>query len=383
MSTSTTTTTPPRQPLTRIPPDILCACDYEALAPRFLLPAHQAYIAGGSGFETTLRANRAAFDAVQILPRLLRDVTAGHTRVSLLGQDLPHPILLAPLAFQTLAHAGGELETARAAEATDTCLVASTLSSHPLEDIAAASRSGKWFQLYFQPLRESTLDLVRRAESAGYRTLVVTLDATVQSPSLRARRAGFAMPANVSPANLAHHAQAPQVAIERSQSLILQGVMREAPTWHDLEWLLQQTRLPVIVKGVLRPDDALALKQSGVAGVIVSNHGGRSLDGAPASLDMLAAVRRAVGEAYPVLLDSGVRAGSDIFKAIAIGADAVLIGRLQVFALAVAGALGVAHLLKLLREELELCMALAGCPTLADITANCILQRNGLIHAHP
>ena len=368
-------TATPRPPLSRIPPDILCAQDYEALAVHFLPAPHHAYIAGGSGFEATLRSNRDAFERVEILPRLLRDVTAGHTRVTLLGHELRHPILLAPLAFQTLAHPQGELDTARAAAATDAGLVVSTLSAWPLEDIAACSRGEKWFQLYFQPLRDSTLDLVRRAEAAGYGALVVTLDAVVQSPSLRAQRAGFRMPDAVRPGNLLHHATPPPVELERGQSLIFQGLMREAPTWDDLDWLMRHTRLPVIVKGVLRADDALALKAAGVAGIIVSNHGGRALDGVPASLDALPAVRAAVGADYPVLLDSGIRAGSDVFKALALGADAVLVGRLQVFALAVAGALGVAHMLKLLREELELCMALAGCATLQELTADCVTHR--------
>lgn len=369
-------TATPRAPLSRIPSDILCAQDYEALAAHFLPATHHAYIAGGSGFEATLRANREAFERVQILPRLLRDVTTGHTRLKLFGQSLHHPILLAPLAFQALAHPRGELDSARAAEATDTCLVASTLSSWPLEDIAREGCGEKWFQLYVQPMRDSTLDLVQRAEAAGYRALVVTLDAAVQRPSLRAQRAGFRMPDTVRPGNLTHHATPPPVELERGQSRIFQGLMREAPTWDDLDWLMRHTRLPVIVKGVLRADDALALKAAGIAGIIVSNHGGRALDGVPASLDALPAVRAAVGADYPVLLDSGIRAGSDVFKALALGADAVLVGRLQVFALAVAGALGVAHMLKLLREELELCMALAGCATLPEITADCVTHRH-------
>lgn len=357
----------------RIPEGIHCASDYEAIAPSFLDAPVHAHFAGGSGRERTLEANLRAFAAVGIQPRLLRDVRAGHTRLSLLGRDLAHPVLLAPVAFQALAHPLAERETARAAAATDTGLVASTLSSCSLEEVAQAAGPDRWFQLYVQPRREDTLDLVRRAEAAGYGALVVTLDAPVQAPSLRALRAGFRMPDTLRPANLAGHAAAPAMSVlSHADSRIFQGIMRHAPGWRDLPWLLGQTRLPVLAKGVLHPCDAKLLARAGVAGIVVSNHGGRVLDGAPASLDALPAIRQAVGDGYPLLLDSGIRSGADVFKAIALGADAVMIGRLQVYALAAAGALGVAHLLRLLREELELCMALAGCATLAEIDRNAI-----------
>ena len=356
-----------RPPLDHIPRDILCAQDYEALAGHFIdAPAH-AYIAGGCGSDVTVAANRAAFARRQVVPRLLRDVTGGHTRLSLFGQSLAHPLLLAPVAYQTMVHPLGERETARAAAATDTPLVLSTLATSTLEQIAQVPGLQGWFQLYFQPERAATLDLVRRAEAAGYRVLVVTLDATIKTPSLSAVRAGFTMPADIVAANLAAYPVPAAIALQPGESRIFQGAMREAPTLDDLAWLMHETRLPVVVKGVQHPADARLLQDMGVAGLVVSNHGGRALDGAPASLDTLPAIRRAVGEAFPLLFDSGIRSGSDVFKAIALGADAVLIGRLQVYALAVAGALGVAHLLKLLREELELCMAQAGCATLAEI----------------
>jgi len=357
----------------RVPEGIHCAQDYEALASRFLdVPVH-AYIAGGSGRERTLEANSRAFEGLGIHPRVLRDARTGHTRLKLLGRELAHPVLLAPLAFQALAHPLAERATARGAAASDTCLVASTLSSCSLEAIAAEAGPDRWFQLYIQPRREDTLALVRRAEAGGYGALVVTLDAPVQAPSLRALRAGFRFPDTVLAANLAGHAPTPPLpAPARGTSRIFQGIMAQAPGWRDLPWLLGQTRLPVLAKGVLHPCDAKVLKRAGVAGLIVSNHGGRALDGAPASLDALSAIRRAVGEDYPLLLDGGIRSGDDAFKAIALGADAVLVGRLQVYALAAAGALGVAHLIRLLREELELCMALAGCPTLADVDETAI-----------
>lgn len=365
---------PTLQTLRQIPGDLLCAQDYEVLARRFIAPPAYAYIAGGCARDLTLAANRAAFAEVEILPRLLRDVSAGHTRLKLFGREFRHPLLLAPIAYQALVHPQAELATARAADATDTCLIVSTLASQPLENLAPRGAGERWFQLYFQPERSATVNLVNRAESAGYAALVVTLDATIKTPSLSAMRAGFVMPPEIVAANLVNYPAAQQVVLEAGQSIIFQGVMAAAPTWDDLAWLLRQTRLPMLVKGVQHPDDALRLKEMGVAGVVVSNHGGRALDGAPASLKVLPAIRAALGPEFPVLFDSGIRSGSDVFKALALGADAVLIGRLQIYALAVAGALGVAHMLKLLREELELCMAQAGCATLAEIRPEMIFR---------
>lgn len=358
----------------RIPPGIHGAADYERLAPDYLADDVFQYLAGGSGEETSLSANRQAFSRWAILPRLLQDVRGGHTRTTLLGRPRPHPLVLAPVAFQTLAHPNGETETAHGAEATDTLMTVSTLSGFSLESVSAASGQGKWFQLYFQPSREVTADLVRRAVRAGYEALVVTLDAPIQQPGRGALRAGFTRPASVQAASLTAYPAPERMRLSAAQSVILDGMMREAPTMDDLMWLLKVSPLPVLVKGVLRPDDALGLRMAGVHGVVVSNHGGRALDGVPAAIDCLRDIRVAVGPDYPVLFDSGVRSGADVFKAIALGADAVMIGRLQIYALAVAGALGVAHMLKLLREELEMCMALAGCRTLTQILPDLLTE---------
>jgi isopentenyl diphosphate isomerase/L-lactate dehydrogenase-like FMN-dependent dehydrogenase len=309
---------------------------------------------------------------------LLCDVTQGHTRLNLLNREFSHPIFLAPVAYQKLVHPQAELETARAAEVMEACMITSTLANTSLEDIAVVSNSRndsnvknkaseKWFQLYFQPSRTATLDLLNRAQAAGYSAIVVTVDASIRSPSMSAVRAHFHMPDDCVAVNVQNYEVPEAHAITAGQSRIFNGAMREAPTWADLEWLLSQTSLPIIVKGVLHPQDAQKIKAMGCAGIVVSNHGGRSLDGAPASIDCLAKIRAAVGDDYSILFDGGIRSGLDIFKAIALGADAVLIGRLQVYALSVAGALGVAHMLRLLREELELCMALAGCASLSDI----------------
>jgi isopentenyl diphosphate isomerase/L-lactate dehydrogenase-like FMN-dependent dehydrogenase len=355
-----------QSPLRAIPPEITCAQDYEQLAPRFMaLPSFE-YVAGGSGAGVTAAANRAAFARWSILPRILADVKQGHTRLTLAGESLLHPLLLAPVAFQKLAHPGGEIEAARAAQALDATIISSTLSTFSVEEIAGAAGGRHWFQLYFQSTREATLALLRRAEAAGCGAIVVTLDATIQQAGARALRAGFRMPVDCVSANLAAAPTAP-VTLQEGDSAVFQGAMRDAPGWDDLAWLLANTALPVWVKGVLHPDDTRRLQAMAVAGIVISNHGGRGLDGAPASLDLLPAMRAAVGADFPLLFDGGIRSGADVFKALALGADAVLVGRLQMYALAVAGALGVAHMLKCLREELEVCMALAGCAHLADI----------------
>lgn len=354
--------------LTSISRDLLSAADYERRAAEFLPAATLAWLAGGSGDEQTLRANSAAYGRLQLQPRLLAPWPGGSTAINLLGQPLAHPLLLAPVAHQRLAHPDGELATAAGAAATDTTLVVSTLASTALEQIATASNGHKWFQLYLQPERAVSLDLLRRAEAAGYDALVLTLDTPLQPLSRRAQQAGFSVPASCRAVNLDPYPPPAPVTLATGQSAILNGLMARAPTLADLEWLLAQSRLPVLVKGVCRAEDARRLKAAGVAGLIVSNHGGRALDGTPASLELLPAVRQAVGPDYPLLVDGGIRSGYDLFKALACGANAALIGRPQLHALAVAGALGVAHLLKLLRDELELCMALCGCPTIAAIT---------------
>lgn len=374
MNTATSSSPPPGR---SIPADIRCARDYETLAQRYLAAPSYEYIAGGSGADVTVQANLDAFAQWAVYPRLLRDVSAGHTRLALGGMELPHPFLLAPVAYQSLAHPEAEIGSAHAANAMEACMVCSTLSTRPLEDVARAAGPYKWFQLYFQPSREATRALLERATASGYKAIVVTLDASIQVASQRAMRAGFRMPAdcvavNLEPAMEASTAGATQGA---AGSRIFQGMMGTAPSWADLEWLLKASTLPVWVKGVLHPDDAKALQAAGAAGLVVSNHGGRSLDGAPASLEALPAIRAAVGTAYPLLLDGGIRSGTDAFKALALGANAVMVGRLQLYALGVAGSLGVAHLLKLLREELEVCMAMAGCATIEQIKRGALVER--------
>lgn len=361
-----------KSPLDYIPTDIVSVHDYERLAKDFIPHVAYEYIAGGSGDELTLDSNRVAFNRIKLHSRVLQDVSRGSTQLSLLGKAFRHPILLAPVAHQKLVHSEGELASAAAAEAMDAGFVASTLSSVSLEDIAARAGSNKWFQLYFQESREFTLSLVRRAERSGYTVLVITVDTPINGLRNRAQRAGFSLPENVQEINLLNKPPIVQRTLADGQSIIFQGVMADTICWDDIIWLKRKTKLPIVVKGILHPKDAERVVVSGLAGIIVSNHGGRALDGVAASIDVLPEIRRTVGKHFPVLLDSGIRRGADVFKAIALGANAVLVGRPQVYALAIAGALGVAHMLRLLREELEVTMALTGCATLADISTSAL-----------
>lgn len=368
----------PLPPLTAIPADLQSLADYERRAEAHLAPAAWRHIQSGAGAELSLAANRAQFDRLRLVPRALADMRDATTEVELFGLRHATPILLAPLAYHRLAHPQGELATIGAATALDTAMVVSTLSSIPLEDIAEAARTaarelGKpappplWFQLYMQPDRDHTSELVRRAETAGYQVLAFTVDASV-------KRSGFTLPPGVEAANLRHMPGVTQNTRPADGRILLgTPLLDAAPTWQDLAWLRATTRLPIVVKGLLSPDDARLAREHGADAIVVSNHGGRVLDGLASPLDMLPAIAEAVDGALPLLLDGGVRHGTDVLKALALGARAVLVGRPQLHALAVAGMPGVAHMLHILRAELELAMAQTGRPTLSSIDESLLL----------
>lgn len=328
-----------------------------------------AYLSGGAADEITLRGNKTAWDALRLVPRVLRPLMNGHTRVPLLGRTLEHPILLAPVAFQRLAHPDGELASAIAAALFGAGVVLSTQASVPMEAVARqvlpeATRGPLWFQLYMQADRGHTLALVARAEAAGYEALVLTVDAPVHGARDRERAAGFRLPPGIRAVHLEDLPKPTQQPLARSESRLFDDLLLGAPTWEDVRWLLENTRLPVLLKGILDPDDARQAHRLGAAGIIVSNHGGRTLDTVLPTADALPGVLDAISGAIPVLVDGGIRRGTDVLKAMSLGAAAVLIGRPYVFGLAHAGARGVAQVLRLLRDELEIAMALAGCRTL-------------------
>lgn len=354
-------------------PSPVCLADYERLAAQRLDANAWAYFSGGSADEITVRWNREGFDRLAIAPRVLRGGPGGTTRLSLFGRDYAHPIFVAPVAYQKLAHEDGELATAAAAEAQGACMVLSTQASVVLEDAARAGASCRWFQLYFQPERAATLSLVRRAEAAGYEVLVVTVDAPINGVRNREHRAGFALPPGIAAENLRDVTPAPS-PLAPGASAVFDKLMAVAPTWDDVVWLRSQSRLPVLVKGILSADDAALALDAGVSGIIVSNHGGRTLDTLPATIDVLPRIADAVAGRVPLLLDGGIRRGTDVLKALALGASAVLVGRPVVYGLAVNGAFGVAHVLRILRDEFEVAMALSGCRTLADIGPHVVVR---------
>lgn len=361
-----------RKPLlATIPPEIVAVADYEAWARARLDDNVWAYLFGGTADEITLRANRDAFDRLHLTPRVLGDFSgASGTRRTLFGQVLDYPILLAPVAYHKLAHDDGELATVLGAAAARAGFVVSTHSSVSLEEIARAAQTPLWFQLYFKTDRGFTRELVQRAEVAGYSALVVTVDAPVNTMRNREQRAQFHLPPGVDAANLRGQ---PSAAVHQiDENSLCGGMMATAPTWQDIAWLQSITKLPVIIKGIMSPDDALLAAQHGAAGIVVSNHGGRTLDTACASIHVLPRIVDAVEGRLPLLFDGGIRRGTDVLKALALGASAVLIGRPYIYGLAAAGAVGVAHVLNILRTELEVAMALTGCPTLEKIDRNVI-----------
>ena len=327
--------------------------DYETLAQARMEPAAWNYYQSGSDDEVTLRANRSAFERVQLRPRMLVDVRSCDMSTTVLGTPVSMPILIAPTAFHCLAHPEGECATARSAGSVGALMVVSTSSTRSLEDIASEASGPLWFQLYVTSRKESE-KLVRRAVAAGYRALVLTVDSPRWGYKEQAIRSGFRPPLK---ANFTD-----EDATEAIVSL----------TWESLAWLRSLTSLPIVLKGILTAEDAeLAVKQ-GVDGIIVSNHGGRQLDGVAASIEALPEVVEAVNGRCEVYLDGGVRRGTDILKALALGARSVLVGRPILWGLAANGVEGVSHVLELLRAELELAMVLAGHPTLDSIDSSLV-----------
>ena len=360
-----------------IPHDIAAASDYRRYAKQHLSEPVWHYIDGGSADEITKADNRTCFDAIKLRSRVLCDLTGATTESELLGQSLAYPFLIAPMAYQTLLNPLGELATVMAAGAQDIGFVLSTLASTSIEDVAqqyqqSQSSSPLWFGLYVQTDWRETLSLIERAQHNGYQALMISVDAPVNGLRNREQRAGFSLPSDVCAVNLINNNQ-DRIDYNQYKNPVLARLQDSAPTWELIEKIINFTSLPVIIKGILDPQDALKAKAIGASAIVVSNHGGRVLDGAISSIDALPSIRQAVGQDFSIMLDSGITRGSDIFKAIALGANSVLIGRVVLYALATAGPMGVAHALKILKDEFELTMGLCGAKTINDITEDKLL----------
>lgn len=355
--------------------DILNLDSLEIEARERLEPMLYDYIAGGAADEWTLAENRAVWSRIQLLPRMLRGVAARSLETTVLGTPISFPVLVPPMAFHGFCHDEAEAATARGTAAEGTIFCASTVSNCSMEAIAASCDGPRWFQLYVYRDREITRGLVDRAAAAGYSALCLTVDLPLAGQRERDRRNMLRMPPHLVLGNFpVSHAEAHHQGSGTGSALAHYVNAQWDPglTWDDVEWLRSISPMPVVVKGILAPDDAVLAIEHGASAVIVSNHGGRQLDTVPAAITMLPAVVERLNGRGEVLIDGGVRRGTDVLKALALGARAVLVGRPVLWGLTLDGAEGVRAVLRHLRGELDLAMALAGCATIADVKSDLI-----------
>jgi 4-hydroxymandelate oxidase len=349
---------------------LLNVFDYEELARLKLSQPFFDYIAGGADDEVTLRRNREGFESIELKPRALVDVSKVDLSTTVLGESIEMPILLAPVAVQRLAHPEGELATARAAAAAGTIMILSTMASAAIEEVAQASDGPKWFQLYVHPDRNVSKRMVQRAQGAGYKAVCLTVDVPRLGRRERDFRSRFDYPPGVAHRNYIGEVELPPLEVEAGTSALSASadvLIDPSLAWDVIDWLRSFTTLPIILKGIMTAEDAHLAVDHAVAAIVVSNHGGRQLDGSPATIAVLPEIVAAAEGRCEVLLDSGIHRGTDILKALALGANAVLIGRAYIWGLAVAGEDGVTQVLSMLRNELELAMALCGCRSIADV----------------
>ena len=356
--------------------------ELERRAEETMEPRAAGYVFAGAGSGETMRANREAFRRRRIVPRVLRDVGSRDLATEVAGTPMAAPLLLAPIGVQTIVHPDGELASARAAAAVGLPFIASSAAAHAVEEIAEAG-GPRWYQLYWPNDPEVAESLVTRAEAAGYDAIVLTVDTFIPGWKPRdLQQAWLPFLGGEGIANYLHDPvfrgqldKPPEEDLGAAVGHFLSIQANPSLTWDDLAWLEQRTSLPILIKGVLHADDAREAQARGAAGVIVSNHGGRQVDGAIASLDALEPIVDSVGGELAVLLDSGVRSGSDVFKALALGADAVLVGRPYLWGLALEGEAGVATVLKMLLAELDLTMALSGHTRPGDLDRSALADR--------
>ena len=335
--------------------------EVEAAARDVMGEAVYDYVAGGVADELTIRWNIEQYRALRLRPRVLRDVSKLDLKIELLGEKLAMPILVAPTANHRLLHVEGELATVRGGAMAGATVVVSSAANTNIQDIARVATQPLWFQLYAQPDRELTRDIVLHAESAGVKALCLTVDNPVEAARNREQRARVQLPAGVGHPNYLGRAHTRRFVAS------LDEVCPAVLNWDLVSWLASISHVPLLLKGILTPEDAEEAVRGGVAGIIVSNHGGRALDTVPATIEALPAITQQVAGRVPVLVDGGIRRGTDVLKALACGASATLVGRPVLYGLSVGGAEGVAHVLKTLRMELLAGMALTGRTTIAEI----------------
>lgn len=357
-------------------PSYINLFDYERQAQKILPEPVWAYIHGAAADGVTAQANVQAWQNISLVPRALRNLEGGNVQCSLLERTHPCPIIAAPMAYQRLAHGEGELAMAAAAAAQGIGFTLSTQTSTPMQDVAKTflgepTRGPLWFQLYLQHDLEFNRNLIQEAESAGYEALVLTIDAPINGSRDGERRAGFTLPSHVSPVHLRNLVKTPP---RSTQENIFDLMWDHSADWEDIDWLIANTKLPVFLKGITHPHDAVLAQKHGVKGLIVSNHGGRVLDTVAPTALLLPKIVEAVGGRMPIIVDSGIRRGTDILKAIALGATAVMVGRPFIYALACNGAYGAAHAIKILKDEFEIAMILCGCKTLKDVNRDILLS---------
>ena len=349
--------------------DLLTLGDYEAQAAEILSPSSSAFLAGGAGDERTLRANRSMFDRWWLVPRVLTDVSVRSTSTEVLGHPVSTPILIAPTAMHAMFHTEAEAATVRAAGRTGTVMVLSMGSSLPVEAVMTAATGPVWFQTYVGKDRALTGDVIRRAEEAGCSALVVTVDAPLVGGRIRELRTGFSvLPEWFAEDHEPMYGMTAPVASNRGATELWDPAL----SWGDLAWLRGTSTLPIVLKGILRADDAARAAAEGIEGIIVSNHGGRQLDSSVPTLAVLSEIREATDGRLEVLFDGGIRRGTDVLAALALGASAVLIGRPIVWGLAIAGTEGVTRVLELLTDEFELAMGLCGVTRVNQISAELV-----------
>ena len=356
-------------------PTLVSLGDFETEARGRMTENARAYITGAAGDELTLRWNREGYDHIRLNPRVLNDVSRIDTSVTVFGVKLSHPILVAPTAYHRLVHAEGEIATARGAGAAAAMMGISSFATTSIEDIAKAGPGPLFFQLYIQPDRGLTREMVDRAHDAGCKAICVTVDTPTIGARNREARAGFALPEGLDRPNLRPRvARSPAATTSHRppEGSIYSAILDATLTWKDIAWIKSISKVPVWVKGVLNPEDAMRAAAEGVDGVMVSNHGARNLDTVPATIDALPRIAAKVAGRVPLIVDGGVRRGTDIIKAIALGAQAVMIGRPILFGLTVDGADGVRKVIDILRLELEMAMALSGRRSLAELDPSLI-----------